>query len=77
MSKTIDHGIETLTREFIHILSQFLFLSLSLDNDAMATLRCVKNFFRLFLFLSIFRLVVYWFDRLIDRKRFPCLHSLI
>ena len=49
MSKTIDHGIETLTREFIHILSQFLFLSLSLDNDAMATLRCVKLFSLIFI----------------------------
>ena len=49
MSKTIDHGIETLTREFILILSQFLFLSLSLDNGAMATLRCVKLFTPIFI----------------------------
>ena len=37
----------------LYILSQLLVLSLSLDNDAMATSkRCVK-FFRLFLFLSV------------------------
>ena len=68
MSKTIDHEIETLIREFINILSQFLVLSLSLDNKKVSWRHrnVVLNFFRLFLFWSISRLIVYWFDRLID-----------
>ena len=68
MSKTIDHEIETLIREFIHILSQFLVLSLSLDNKKVSWRHrnVVLIFFRLFLFWSIPRLIVYWFDRLID-----------
>ena len=44
------HEIETLTRQFIHILSQFLVLSLSLDNDVMLTSkRCVKLFSLVFI----------------------------
>ena len=52
MSKTIDHEIETLIREFIHISSQFLVSFLSLDNKKVSWRHrnVVFNFFRLFLF---------------------------
>ena len=49
-------------------IKSVLVLSLSLNNKMMSWQHrnVVLTFYRLFLFGSIFRLIVYWFDRLID-----------